>query len=75
MRRHSLFAAKGCRILSLLIIGLALSPLPQAGAAAIQAYSQPQACPDFTLEDLTGKMVNIREFRGRVVILNFWATW
>jgi len=34
----------------------------------------PQA-PLFTLEDLDGKKVDFKQFRGRVVFLNFWATW
>jgi len=31
--------------------------------------------PDFTLEDLTGRRLGPRDFRGKVVFLNFWATW
>jgi cytochrome c biogenesis protein CcmG/thiol:disulfide interchange protein DsbE len=31
--------------------------------------------PDFTLNDSTGKLVSLSEFRGQVVLLNFWATW
>ncbi len=34
----------------------------------------PQA-PHFILEDLDGKKVDFKQFRGRVVFLNFWATW
>jgi peroxiredoxin len=30
---------------------------------------------DFTLEDLSGKRINLKSFRGKVVFLNFWATW
>jgi thiol-disulfide isomerase/thioredoxin len=33
------------------------------------------AAPDFALVDLDGQMVALSEFRGRVVLLNFWATW
>lgn len=31
--------------------------------------------PDFTLEDLSGKLISLKELRGKVVFLNFWATW
>jgi thiol-disulfide isomerase/thioredoxin len=30
---------------------------------------------DFTLRDLNGKSVSLSDFRGKVVLLNFWATW
>ncbi|MCA1956981.1 MAG: TlpA family protein disulfide reductase [Nitrospira sp.] len=31
--------------------------------------------PDFYLRDLRGETVRLSQFRGRVVLLNFWATW
>lgn len=31
--------------------------------------------PDFTLTDMHGQQVSLSQFRGKVVILNFWATW
>ncbi len=31
--------------------------------------------PDFTLERLDGGSVRLRDLRGKVVLLNFWATW
>lgn len=31
--------------------------------------------PDFTLSDVSGKKVTLSEFRGKVVLLEFWATW
>src|ERR1700732_998701 len=34
-----------------------------------------QAAPDFTLETLDGKTVRLSDFRGKGVLLNFWATW
>src|SRR5579863_534198 len=31
--------------------------------------------PDFTLDDASGVPVRLSQFRGKVVLLNFWATW
>ena len=31
--------------------------------------------PDFTLKDLDDKNVNLSQFKGKVVLVNFWATW
>jgi cytochrome c biogenesis protein CcmG/thiol:disulfide interchange protein DsbE len=31
--------------------------------------------PDFTRTDLSGRPLRLEQFRGRVVLLNFWATW
>ena len=31
--------------------------------------------PDFTLKDLYGNSVSLQDLRGKVVFLNFWATW
>jgi len=36
---------------------------------------QPVQAPDFSLKDPTGRTVELRGFRGKVVFLNFWATW
>jgi peroxiredoxin len=31
--------------------------------------------PDFTLKDMNGKEVRLTQFKGKVVLINFWATW
>ena len=37
--------------------------------------TQRPAAPDFTLSDAAGRPVSLASFRGKVVLLNFWATW
>lgn len=34
-----------------------------------------EVAPDFALEDLSGKQVRLSDFRGRPVLVNFWASW
>lgn len=34
-----------------------------------------EIAPDFTLSDLDGNEVSLSDFKGKVVFLNFWATW
>lgn len=41
------------------------APAPEVGAQA----------PDFSLQGLDGDLISLSQFRGRVVLLNFWATW
>ena len=41
----------------------------------IQKFEEPVVAPDFTLNDLKGNQVTLKNFKGRVVFLNFWATW
>jgi peroxiredoxin len=35
----------------------------------------PQPAPDFTLQNHDGQQVSLSSLRGRVVLVNFWATW
>ncbi len=41
-----------------------------------QAAPRPgRPAPDFTLTDLNGNQVSLSQFRGKKVVINFWATW
>ncbi|KNF07605.1 thiol-disulfide oxidoreductase ResA [Gottschalkia purinilytica] len=34
-----------------------------------------EEAPDFTLRNLDGKEVSLKDYRGKIVLINFWATW
>ncbi len=38
-------------------------------------YEVGNRAPDFTLENLDGESVTLSDFRGKIVMVNFWATW
>ena len=41
----------------------------------LQQMKDRSPTPDFTLPDPGGKKVSLKDFRGKLVMLNFWATW
>ena len=45
------------------------------GRAAIKPPAKRNAAPEFTLKDSQGKSFNLAEYKGKVVLLNFWASW
>ncbi len=44
-------------------------------AAGIVPLPQPGPAPPLRLNDVSGKTVDLQNFRGRLVMLYFWATW
>ena len=52
-------------VLAVTFSGAPLQQPPPAGSANL----------DFTVQDMNGQTVRLADFKGRPIILNFWATW
>ena len=48
---------------------------PQPSRASVKEDSQRKKAPEFELKDASGKLVHLADFNGKVVLLDFWATW
>lgn len=49
-------------------------PVPRLTHQLVQ-LGTPVAAPDFTLEDIDGEDYSFKDYRGKVVLVNFWASW
>jgi len=73
------------RIPILLVIFVALAILPIVRwsdatvdpilAAGLQKFKERVSAPGFSLRGLDGKSLRLDNFRGKIVLLDFWATW
>jgi len=55
---------------------VAIVPSPiQGQLPVIQFVRDPDPAPDFRLKDLDGKEVSLEASKGKVILLNFWASW
>lgn len=65
-----------CTAVFSLCLVLCISPASGSDATqTMQFVSKPFAAPDFTLNGDDGKSHRLSDYRGKVVVLNFWATW
>ncbi|HEX4286509.1 MAG TPA: TlpA family protein disulfide reductase [Terracidiphilus sp.] len=52
--------------------------VPASGAGDVPHFVSPlisKPAPNFVLEDVSGKKVSLESYKGKAVLINFWATW
>jgi peroxiredoxin len=67
-------------LIFMIIAGVGIIVLLQTKDASFDLSQAPRTrkrvlAPKFALPDLAGKMVSLADFKGKVVLLNIWATW
>jgi cytochrome oxidase Cu insertion factor (SCO1/SenC/PrrC family) len=44
-------------------------------AAGVLKFKEKISAPEFVTTDIEGNRVNLKNYRGKVVLLDFWTTW
>ena len=55
--------------------GPGVNPLSRGEVAAFVFKKSPEALPDVSFSDATGATRTLKDFEGKVILLNLWATW
>jgi len=59
---------------AIVVVGLYVVNRHRGMSMRVTSAEHPFA-PDFSLSELSGQKLNLSNYRGRVVLLDFWATW
>lgn len=63
------------RIFLLLLISLAQLVNANSATAQTTDTTLNRPAPDFKLKDINGKTVSLADYKGKVLVIDFWATW
>src|SRR5471030_2977932 len=76
---------KGWRLAAVVVVGAVVLAVavPRMRSAGSAKAPDAAACPadakpanlNFTLKDISGKEVRLADYKGKVLLLDFWATW
>ena len=68
-------------VITFVMVMLVLWKIPGVSAqtqfmeAGVEKFRVPVEAPDFTLTDVGGGKVSLKELRGKIILLNFFASW
>ncbi len=75
----SVVVGTAASLILFLQVGRAVSPsqpeAPSCNSFGIQRFQDKKEAPAFTLNSLDGKKINLSDFKGKPVLITFWATW
>ena len=76
MKRNPLIIVVVAVVVALMLfIGIHTARRSGPGSAAVSLDIKGHAAPEFALQSLDNTTVHLSDFRGKAVLLNFWATW
>lgn len=58
-----------------LLLGTTIAALCSVALQKMQSVELRQPAPDFTLVDSNGSSLRLSDYKGQLVLLDFWATW
>ena len=67
--------AAGLVCAGLFLTGCVDSEFQPKSKASVKPDAERKSAPEFSLKDVDGRSVSLAEYKGKVVLLNFWATW
>ena len=64
-------------LVSVIVVFLLSVPIVQAqfSEAGVEKFRVPVEAPDFTLQEIGGGKISLKELRGKIILLNFFASW
>lgn len=62
-------------IISMAALSLIVGLQTRIFVSEASAEASTQSLPDISMPDTAGKQRNLKEWQGKIMILNFWATW
>ncbi len=64
---------KPIHMTAIVVVAMAVAAVAACAAPAEKTPAGP--APDFSIKDLQGRVLSLADYKGKVLVINFWATW